>query len=79
MQEDFRMMPMSTKVAQGDTAVLKCQAPRGYPEPEVTWFKNGEILDPASSKRIRLTETGNLVVRWAWEICGGIMYIAIGR
>ena len=64
MQEDFRMMPMSTKVAQGDTAVLKCQAPRGYPEPSVTWVKNGEVLDPASSKRIRVTETGSLVVRW---------------
>ena len=28
MAEDFRMMPMSSRVAQGDTAVLKCLAPR---------------------------------------------------
>jgi len=63
MQEDFRMMPMSTKVAQGDTAVLKCLAPKAYPEPTTTWIKNGEHLDPNSSKRIRKTETGNLVIR----------------
>ena len=63
MQEDFRMMPASTRVAQGDTAVLKCLAPRAYPEPTTTWYKNGEHLDPASSKRIRKTETGNLVIR----------------
>ena len=63
LQEDFRMMPMSTKVAQGDVAVMKCLAPRGYPEPKTTWFKNGDHLDPSSSKRIRLTDTGSLVIR----------------
>ena len=63
MQEDFRMMPMSTKVAQGDTAVLKCLAPKAYPEPTTTWIKNGELLDPSSSKRITKTESGNLVIR----------------
>ena len=63
MAEDFRMMPMSSKVAQGDTAVLKCLAPRAFPEPVTSWVKNGEPLDPGSSKRIRQTETGNLVIR----------------
>ena len=63
MQEDFQMMPMSTKVAQGDTAVLKCLAPKAYPEPTTTWIKNGEHLDPSSSKRITKTDTGNLVIR----------------
>ena len=57
------MMPMSSKVAQGDTAVLKCLAPRAFPEPVTSWVKNGEPLDPGSSKRIRQTETGNLVIR----------------
>ena len=28
-----------------------------------SWVKNGEELDPASSKRIRQTDTGNLVIR----------------
>ena len=63
MQEDFRMMPVSSKVAQGEVAVMKCLPPRGYPEPTVTWFKNGAILDPSSSKRIRVTDTGDLVIR----------------
>eukprot|EP00092_Neocalanus_flemingeri_P031723 GFUD01034457.1.p1 GENE.GFUD01034457.1~~GFUD01034457.1.p1 ORF type:complete len:1341 (+),score=224.87 GFUD01034457.1:285-4307(+) len=63
LQEDFGMMPMSIKVAQGDTAVLKCLAPKAYPEPTTTWMKNGEYFDPSSSKRISKTETGNLVIR----------------
>ena len=74
LQEDFRMMPMSTKVAQGDVAVMKCLAPRGYPEPTTTWFKNGGVLDPASSKRIRVTETGNLVIRDAEKSDAGEYY-----
>lgn len=62
MAEDFQMTPESTKVAQGDTAVLRCMAPVAYPEPTVTWFKNKKPLDLTSSKRIRKTDTGNLVI-----------------
>ena len=36
---------------------------RAFPEPVTSWVKNGEELDPASSKRIRMTDTGNLVIR----------------
>ena len=36
---------------------------RAFPEPVTSWVKNGEELDPASSKRIRQTDTGNLVIR----------------
>merc|ERR550519_772441 len=63
MRDDFRMMPMSIKVAQGDMAVLKCAAPKANPEPVITWLKNGEYLDPTSSKRIRLSDSGNLEIR----------------
>ena len=63
MRDDFRMMPMSIKVAQGDMAVLKCAAPKANPEPVISWMKNGDYLDPASSKRIRMSESGNLVIR----------------
>ena len=36
---------------------------RAFPEPVTSWVKNGEELDPSSSKRIRQTDTGNLVIR----------------
>ena len=43
LNDYFRMMPMSTSVGQGDTAVLKCLAPKGTPRPTTTWFKNGVL------------------------------------
>ena len=55
MQEDIQMMPMSTKVAQGATAVLKCLPPKANPEQTTTWIKNLEHLVPTK------TDTGNLV------------------
>ena len=40
-----------------------CISSRAFPEPVTSWIKNGEELDPSSSKRIRQTDTGNLVIR----------------
>ena len=45
MKEDFRMMPMSDKVAQGDTAVLICLAPKAYPEPTTTWINKHDTVE----------------------------------
>ena len=49
MQEDFQIMPMSTTVAQGATAVLKCLPPKANPEQTTTWIKNLEHLVPSQS------------------------------
>ncbi|KAL9929191.1 roundabout 3 isoform 2-T2 [Glossina fuscipes fuscipes] len=63
LRDDFRLEPQNTRIAQGDTALLECAAPRGIPEPVVLWKKNGQILDLESSKRIRLVDGGNLAVQ----------------
>ncbi|XP_037886282.1 uncharacterized protein LOC119635525 isoform X2 [Glossina fuscipes] len=63
LRDDFRLEPQNTRIAQGDTALLECAAPRGIPEPAVLWKKNGQILDLESSKRIRLVDGGNLAVQ----------------
>jgi Immunoglobulin domain len=51
LRDEFRVNPENTRVAQGDTAILDCESPRGSPEPTVSWKKNGQTLDTNSSKR----------------------------
>jgi len=58
MSDYFQMMPMSMRIGQGDTAVLKCLGPKANPRPEISWLKNGEPLNPMDSKRIHITDTG---------------------
>ncbi|XP_021701765.1 roundabout homolog 1 [Aedes aegypti] len=63
LREDFRLEPQNTRVAQGETALLECGPPRGYPEPVVFWRKNGQTLDLNNSKRIRIVDGGNLAIQ----------------
>lgn len=44
LREEFRLEPVSTQSAQGETVILECSPPRGSPEPSVYWKKNGQIL-----------------------------------
>ena len=45
LRDDFRLMPIDTKVSEGDTAVLKCLPPRGNPRPIVRWTRDGLWTD----------------------------------
>lgn len=44
LREEFRLGPVTTQTAQGETVILECSPPRGSPEPTVHWKKNGQIL-----------------------------------
>ncbi|XP_065081068.1 roundabout homolog 2-like [Ochlerotatus camptorhynchus] len=63
LREEFRLEPTNTRVAQGETALLECGPPRGYPEPMVFWRKNGQTMDLSTSKRIRIVDGGNLAIQ----------------
>uniref|UniRef100_A0A1I8NIF4 Fibronectin type III n=1 Tax=Musca domestica TaxID=7370 RepID=A0A1I8NIF4_MUSDO len=63
LRDEFRIEPQNTRIAQGDTALLECAAPRGVPEPVVLWKKGGNILDLESTKRIRIVDGGNLAIQ----------------
>ena len=62
LRDDFRLMPIDTKVSEGDTAVLKCLPPRGNPRPVVRWTRNGDPV-VVDGERVAVSEGGNLVIR----------------
>ncbi|KAG0443766.1 hypothetical protein HPB47_014554 [Ixodes persulcatus] len=61
LREEFRAMPKSSRVAAGESATLECVAPRGHPEPSVTWFKDGAQVATGTG-RIRLVGHGSLLI-----------------
>ncbi|XP_061398597.1 protein sax-3 [Musca vetustissima] len=63
LRDEFRLEPQNTRVAQGEVALMECGPPRGSPEPQVTWRKNGQTLNLNGNKRIRIVDGGNLAIQ----------------
>jgi hypothetical protein len=50
IKDEFRVLPQSTKVLVGETATFRCSPPRGTPEPQVVWHKNGQSVETRISR-----------------------------
>lgn len=64
LRDEFRLSPpKNLKVAVGATAVIECTPPKGHPEPQVRWKKNGEPINlQLTTGRVRVADGGNLVI-----------------
>lgn len=49
---EFVQPPQSITRPVGTTAIFSCQA-QGEPEPQLTWLKNGQILEPGTHVKLR--------------------------
>lgn len=43
-REEFRVIPRSQSIISGESLVLNCTPPRGYPEPKIVWKKDGQLI-----------------------------------
>lgn len=66
--------PTTRTVNEGNSVLMVC-AGYGYPSPIVTWYRNGQPLDPNSPGRVMITNrianyNGALVAESNMKICG---------
>ncbi|KAJ8939803.1 hypothetical protein NQ314_010977 [Rhamnusium bicolor] len=60
LRDEFRFEPQSTRVAAGEDIVMECSPPKGTPDPQVFWRKDGQTL--AVDGRLKLVDGYNLAV-----------------
>ncbi|XP_060765257.1 roundabout homolog 1 isoform X2 [Neoarius graeffei] len=74
LREEFRMQPGDVEVAAGEVAVMNCSPPVGHPEPNITWRKDGILINTTDEHYIELS--GKLIIAPAQKRDSGI-YICV--
>ncbi|XP_030648669.1 roundabout homolog 1 [Chanos chanos] len=74
LREEFRVQPSNVEVAVGEVAVMNCSPPVGHPEPNVTWRKDGILINNTDEHFTELN--GKLIIAPAWKNDSG-MYTCV--
>ncbi|MCI4388283.1 hypothetical protein PGIGA_G00083880 [Pangasianodon gigas] len=74
LREEFRVQPSDVEVAAGEVAMMNCSPPVGHPEPNVTWRKDGILINTTDEHYTELN--GKLIIAPAWKQDSGV-YICV--
>lgn len=66
-------VPESTVFLAGGSAILNCVA-RGFPEPNITWHKDGNQIGVEEGGHIHVLENGSLYFERVMMTDGGVYY-----
>ncbi|XP_058866167.1 roundabout homolog 1-like isoform X1 [Acipenser ruthenus] len=70
LREEFRAQPSDVEVAVGEPAVMNCTPPKGHPEPNITWKKDGALINRTQERYNILN--GRLVIANAQKNDSGV-------
>jgi hypothetical protein len=60
LKDDFRVAPRNRQVSAGSSVLMECKAPKGAPEPQIWWEKDGNRLQTTNS-RYELVDSSLLI------------------
>ncbi len=65
IRKSFDQEPLGAKVLKDNPIQLLCRAPRGEPDPEVYWERDGVRVDTQDLHYLQ-TQDGSLIISTAW-------------
>jgi len=51
LEHEFVVQPSDVTAVAGSATTLQCRPPASFPPANVTWYKDGELLEPSARRR----------------------------
>ncbi|XP_015464281.3 roundabout homolog 2 isoform X1 [Astyanax mexicanus] len=74
LRDEFRVQPSDVEVTMGEVAVMNCSPPVGHPEPNISWKKDGVLINLADDHYTELN--GKLIIAPAQRQDSGV-YVCV--